>query len=252
MHMNSNTNQAILIGSTNYAQPPAIDNMKIRIVCAFKGAEQNFPTMTMLGRSLILSNQIQDCELLLVADNKHGLSTVYNQAIEDSQSKPVIMVFVHDDVLITDYHWQRRIREGLKQFDIVGVAGNTQRVPGQPGWIIQDTNMKLADKNVLSGAIGQGTEFPPPRLDVFGPTGLKCKLLDGVFLAARSDRLHETGLRFDSQFEFNFYDLDFCRSAEKLGLNMGTIDLSLVHASLGTLDQRWVDDYNKYIQKWGN
>jgi hypothetical protein len=31
---------------------------------------------------------------------------------------------------------------------------------------------------------------------------------------------------------------------------MGTIGLSIVHASEGTLDQRWLDAYRAYIAKW--
>lgn len=243
--------QSLVIG-THKKTNISVDNLLIRVVCASKGPAQNFSSATMLGRSLVACHLIKDCELYLIADNQQGLSTIYNQAIEQSKHEPKILVFVHDDVLITDYHWQQRVREGLKKFDIVGVAGNTQRLPNQPGWIIEDKTMKLASTHVLSGAIGQGSVFPPPKVDVFGPIGLECKLLDGVFLAVRSDRLHETGLRFDSQFAFHFYDLDFCRSAEQLNMRMGTIDVSLVHASLGTLDQSWLLNYEKYIKKWGD
>jgi len=114
--------------------------------------------------------------------------------------------------------------------------------------------MKLEheEKRYLSGAIGQGIQFPPERLDVFGPSGVECKLLDGVFLATTTTTLRKSKVRFDPRFGFHFYDLDFCRSAEQSGLTMGTISLSLVHASGGRLSQAWREAYQVYIQKWGD
>ena len=159
-------------------------------------------------------------------------------------------MFVHDDVLISDLFWAERVRDGLGQFDVVGVAGNRRRAAGQPGWVMVDLDGRLEAPEHLSGAIGQGDTFPPERVDVFGPSGQACRLLDGVFLAADSRMLHRTGLRFDERFTFDFYDLDLCRSAEVLGLSMGTIPLSLVHASLGTLDGDWHEAYRRYLAKW--
>ena len=42
-----------------------------------------------------------------------------------------------------------------------------------------------------------------------------------------------SGLRFDEQFDFHFYDLDFCRQAELKGMTMGTWPISVVHESGG-------------------
>jgi GT2 family glycosyltransferase len=153
--------------------------------------------------------------------------------------------------MIADYFWTERVRAGLRQFDAVGVVGNVRRVPGQASWIIVDPSTgRQDDYSNLSGAIGQGDQFPPGRLYAFGPVGRRCKLLDGVFLAANSETLLKAGLRFDSAFSFHFYDMDFCRSAERLDLKIGTIPLALVHASMGSLDQRWLDAYRRYLQKW--
>jgi GT2 family glycosyltransferase len=75
--------------------------------------------------------------------------------------------------------------------------------------------------------------------------------MDGVFFAATSAKLKESKLRFDPQFSFHFYDMDFCRSAESLGVKMGTIPLSLIHESYGSMDNQWYDAYRAYLQKWG-
>ncbi len=41
-------------------------------------------------------------------------------------------------------------------------------------------------------------------------------------MAIRSEILIARDLRFDRQFQFHFYDLDFCRQAEIKGVRMGT------------------------------
>jgi GT2 family glycosyltransferase len=159
---------------------------------------------------------------------------------------------MHDDILITDFFWSKRVREGLTDFDVVGIVGNSRRLTCQPSWIMTNLNGIQDDFKYLTGAIGQGSKFPPEKLDVFGPTGLECKLMDGVFFAAYSETLHTSGLRFDPAFKFHFYDMDFCRTAEKLNLRMGTIPLSIVHASYGIMDDKWRDSYSRYLNKWND
>ncbi len=225
------------------------DEIPIRVVCATKLRKDQF-RHSQTGKSLFSSNKTSPIQIRLYAENSVGLSELYNRAIEEVKGTPTILVFMHDDILITDFFWSKQVREGLKIFDIVGIVGNTNRQSAQPGWIITNLNGTLDDKKNLSGAIGQGSRFPPESLDVFGPTGLECKLMDGVFLAAYSETLHKSGLRFDPIFDFNFYDLDFCRSAEKLNLKMGTIPLSIIHASYGNMDDKWRASYNSYLSKW--
>jgi hypothetical protein len=91
------------------------------------------------------------------------------------------------------------------------------------------------DSGNLSGSVAHGTGFPPTVLNRFGPPGKAVKLLDGFFLAVRSETLLSKGIRFDESFDFHFYDMDFCRQAEQHGLRMGTWTLSAIHESGGRL-----------------
>jgi len=223
----------------------------IRVVCATRLPREKFLSQTQTGRSIQAFISSSKVEVRLYADNSQGLSYVYNQAIEESQENPAILVFMHDDVLIADYFYEKRIREGLKKFDIIGLAGNKRRIAGQVGWrtlnLVGDLDL---DEN-LSGVIGHGPSFPPQFFFTFGPTDVECKLMDGLFLAADSQTLQEKGLRFDERFSFHFYDLDFCRQAEIKQLKMGTIPLSVVHLSGGNMDQVWRNAYDEYMKKWG-
>jgi hypothetical protein len=228
-----------------------IENLPIRFVCATTLPPQQFFTHSLTGISVNAFRMVSKAEIMLFAENTTGLGELYNRAINGARDNPAILVFIHDDILICDYHWEKRIREGLNsRFDIVGLAGNKRRIKNQVGWRTIDQHDTLDAAENLSGVVGHGSSFPPQSLDVFGSTGAECKLLDGLFLSADSRTLWESGLRFDPQFKFHFYDLDFCRSAEQLNLKMGTIPLSVVHASEGNMSDSWSSAYEDYIAKW--
>ncbi|MBI6920413.1 class I SAM-dependent methyltransferase [Pseudomonas monteilii] len=222
----------------------------IRIVCGTRVSEQDFSKKTALGRSLLIHQAVNEVEIVLFAENAEGLSTIYNRAIDAAKDDPAILVFVHDDVHLCDFLWSVRIREAVEAFDVVGLAGNTRRLEGQPAWAFVDDRFTWDEKRYLSGLVGHGKGFPC-SISEFGPVPQECKLLDGLLLAADSERLWESGVRFDEQFEFHFYDMDFCRSAEINGLRMGTWPLSVVHESGGGFGTpSWRESFRRYQVKY--
>ncbi len=229
-----------------------LDGKPIRLVCATRCSQANFMRDTALGRSLALQRHARPPELLLFDNNSTGLATLYNAAIEQAASSPAILVFVHDDVSIQDFFWTERAHEALAQFDIVGLAGNRRRAPLQPAWAFATPDFKWDSPEYLSGTVGHGNGFPCDEVSYFGPSGVECKLLDGLMLIADSARLIESGVRFDEQFEFHFYDMDFCRQAESKGLRMGTWPISVVHESAGAFNTPpWRAAHERYLRKYG-
>jgi hypothetical protein len=80
-----------------------------------------------------------------------------------------------------------------------------------------------------------------------------CKQLDGVFLAVKSEVLIANNLFFDETFDFNCWDLDFCRQAEAKGVTMGTASISVLHESSGKFrNPAWDAAFKKYLEKWGD
>lgn len=235
--------------STNPIVPK---RLPIRLVVATRHADADFMTKTALGRSLGLYRHRQPPQLMLFANNTTGLSTLYNSAIDHAKNDPAILVFIHDDVSICDFFWVERIYQAVDTFDVVGLAGNKRRVPGQPAWAFPAPDFKPDQSGNLSGVVGHGKGFPSDVVSVFGPPGQSCKLLDGLMLVADSTRLNERGVRFDDQFAFHFYDMDFCRQAEINGLSLGTWPISVVHESHGAFGSpSWRDGYQRYLQKYG-
>jgi GT2 family glycosyltransferase len=117
--------------------------------------------------------------------------------------------------------------------------------------VFVDERMTWDQPENLSGRIGHGSGFPCP-VSHYGPTPQKCLLLDGLLLAVRSNILHKHGLRFDERFQFHFYDMDFCRQAEQLGVSMGTWPIGVIHESGGSVgSESWRAGLAAYFDKWG-
>jgi hypothetical protein len=234
------------------AQASPAEPMRIRVICATRADREGFFSTTALGKSLSL-HRPAGVEVRLFPRNEQGLPAVYNTAIAESARESAVLLFVHDDVHLCDFHWPARLREAFGAFDVVGLAGNRRRLPRQPGWGITDEKFTKDKRANLSGTVAHGPGFPPLSVDEFGPSCQKVLLLDGLFIAVRSDALQARSLRFDERFDFHFYDLDFCRQAERAGLTMGTWPISVVHESPGGfMSDGWRQGYDRYVEKWGD
>lgn len=223
----------------------------VKFVVATRSSAADFYTKTATGRSLALY-KFPFMDVCLFAENTTGLPTLYNSVIQKTAQAPCTLIFAHDDLHLLDFYWMDHIVNGLKQFQILGLAGNTRRLPRQPGWAFIDERFTWDDPQYLSGVVGHGTGFPPRQLGVFGPAGQRVKLLDGLFLAAHSTTFTNTGLAFDERFAFHFYDMDLCRQAEALNISCGTWPISLIHESGGNFtSEAWKTAYAAYLAKWG-
>lgn len=231
--------------------PFSQSNLKIRLVVATRQSQNDFFNSTATGRSFSLY-KFPFMETRIFPNNKAGLPEVYNVAIEESINDPAMLVFAHDDLHMLDYHWVDRLGMSLQQFQIVGLAGNKRRVAKQPAWFL-DEHFTWDSPENLSGIIGHGKAFPPSNLSSYGPPHQEVKLLDGLLLACLSKTLIDSNLRFDERFDFDFYDLDFCRQAEEKKIRMGTCALSVMHESVGNYaSEQWRQAYDLYLDKWGS
>jgi len=220
----------------------------IEIVTATRWSETEFWNGSALGISLRRLGQGAGLVPRLSFVNQRGLPEIFNARISAPDS-PEFLVFVHDDVWIDDFFFAERIVEGLEAYDVIGVAGNRRRVEHQPAWLFVDSKFTW-DKENLSGRVGHG-QNPFGQISSFGEVPAECELLDGVFLAAKKSALTSRGVLFDPRFAFHFYDMDFCRSARKSGLRLGTWPICLTHQSGGAFGtDGWAEGYRRYIDKW--
>jgi GT2 family glycosyltransferase len=222
----------------------------IDVVSATRLSAAEFDARAPLALSLRRLDRDPRLTRRIAFDNQFGLPEIYNRAVEANDGGD-ILVFVHDDVWLEDFYFSDRVLEGLKVFDVIGVAGNTRRLPGQDSWARSRDDSRL-DLPHLRGAIAHG-EGPLGKVGFYGPIVGEVELLDGVFLAARRDVLLKNGIRFDRRFAFHFYDLDFCRTARSKGLRLGTWPISMTHRSTGSPNSSaWVEGRTAYFAKWGD
>ena len=222
----------------------------IEIVSATRLPEADFWNRSPLGLSL--RRLAHDSRLVasLAFANQRGLPDIYNARISAKNDND-ILVFIHDDVWIDDYFLGDRVIEGLRTYDVIGVAGNRRRITNQPAWAFIDGKFTWDDRINLTGSVAHGSS-PCGPVSFFGKAPDDCERLDGVFLAAKKSTLITNGVFFDARFNFHFYDMDFCRSARQCGLRLGTWPICMTHQSGGAFGtERWNEKYRAYIEKWG-
>lgn len=182
-----------------------------------------------------------------------GLGEIFNQAL-DGTDPQTNLVFLHDDVYLNDWFFAQRVLEALERFDVVGVVGSVNPDLSQPSWGLRfDESLNAAGWQPglqRSGAVNH-FDYASPRVSMYGPTPMPCRLLDGLFLAIRTSAVKEKRVRFDPRFRFHCYDIDFCRSAAEHSLRIGTWPISVTHDSGGSYGS---DDFKQaaraYLEKW--
>lgn len=228
------------------------EEQTVRLVVATRRTKQAFFAETAMGQSY-KAYRPPNVEMRLFCENETlGLPQIYNAAIEEARNSPALMVFVHDDVYLPDFFWANRIAEGLRHFDILGVVGSAPRQPLQPAWHLKASGgtFVIRDEGGLSGSVAHDSTAMPTSVHHFGPARQRVALLDGLLMAASSEVLMATNLRFDERFRFHLYDVDFCREAEARSLSCGTWDIALVHQSRGRYDLAWLEAVKIYYEKW--
>ena len=222
----------------------------IEIVSATRLTQEEFLAKSALGLSLRRFQRDGRLRAAVAFSNAKGLPEVYNARITAQDGRDVL-IFVHDDVWIDDYFLPERVLEGLAAYDVIGVAGNRRRVPGQTAWAFIDEKRTWDQRANLSGRVAHGKHPFGAVSDYGDAVSAECELLDGVFLAARRARLLEKGVLFDKRFDFHFYDMDFCRTARRAGLRLGTWPVCLTHQSGGDFTaEAWKEKYRLYRNKW--
>ncbi len=231
----------------------------IRIVSATRASADEAPVHTLLGRCLASLQWDAEVRCSFACDNDgenaFGLGEVYNRFLTPKHAREIV-AFVHDDVAIDDYFIRQRLNEAMKQFDVVGVAGNMQAESDDVSWAFEfrgrdEERLYPIAHNRFSGAVAHLQEDAQRVVSHFGPTPMPCQRLDGCFIAVNVARILDAGVRFDEQFRFHAYDVDFSRAAVEAGLRVGTWPIAITHGSEGNFhSDSWREAALRYRAKW--
>ena len=232
--------------------------MTLHIVSSTRVPQSEFGG-TALGRSILRLRKPPKLSIEYENVGRLGLPEVYNAALQTADPSDT-MLFVHDDVLLGDLDVVDTLEAALRRFDVVGVAGGKHRAAGQATWFGPlDTFEKSIRAGRLSGAVSHVLPKGEAVFSVYGPAPQEVKLLDGLFIAvmAASLRAQRRGpgepCRFDPQFRYHLYDIDFCRSAELNGLSLGTWFIPIIHFHEygdGYRTPEWREAADLYLKKW--
>ncbi len=182
-------------------------------------------------------------------NNQKSLPGCYNAVLDDCAGTDVIIVFAHDDVRIGDVFLREKLADafGKQGYAIAGLAGSSQfnTNPDDPL-----TKWCQPPDSAWSGAVEHDLPGGLKYMTSYGPTPRRCVVLDGLFLAVDNTQIGT--LRFDEQFAFDFYDVDFCLRAHCTGLALGTTDIYVNHRSAGIASASYHQAQQKFRAKWGS
>lgn len=207
------------------------------------------PSNTALGKSV---DKIGDVYFTMETENSgekaKGLGTYYNECLDKFKDYNYI-VFCHDDVELVFSDMSYQVQSAMANFDVAGVAGCV--------------NPKIVERNLwhwMAGDIKNCRGFAGHSVNEqgvfnvtsFGPTPARVVLLDGVFLVVNVKKLRNTGVKFDEQFLFHHYDIDFSLTCNKNKLTLGVWPFIINHKSpgLANFHDSWVKSNESFINKW--
>lgn len=145
-----------------------------------------------------------------------------------------MILFLHDDVYINDILLFDKLLAAKKNrnLDVVGVAGAKGYQipnPNQPtGW--------WSPPNSQFGFAGSVVHKDKERgiylTTSYGPAPQRVLVIDGCFIAVMRSAI-DAGLRFNTNYKFDFYDIAFCLDAYKKNLKVGVEPILITHGSPG-------------------
>jgi hypothetical protein len=186
-----------------------------------------------------------DIEFFIFKDNKKGLPICYNEIIQAPENKDKMVLFVHDDVVLEDLFLYEKLMSS--PYTITGLAGTKtfDKNKDKLAWNL------ASERNHFIGEVAHSSNSSV-WTTVFGQTKSRALILDGLFLACKVSELVEKNLLFDTDFEFHFYDVAFCLSANEKQITCGVLPIRVIHFGLGDslLTSQWENANLLFKQKY--
>lgn len=178
-----------------------------------------------------------------------GLSKFYNNILDTYSGESDVVIFCHHDISLAYCNLQEQVYEGLKKFDIIGVAGGLE-----PQIIEKNLWHWMVPKEKYRGFAAHPYEGNNLYITSFGPSPSRVAVLDGVFLAFEIKKLQKNKhVRFDENFMWHHYDIDFCLTCNENKIKLGVWPILLNHVSPGLRDinqTEWNRSNAYFKEKW--
>lgn len=192
-----------------------------------------------------------DVKYDLYCNNKEGLSKIYNRAFEKANTDYVICL--HDDIVIHDIEIFEKIIRYSTQYDVMGLAGSSSfniNIADRKSWM----QCSMDKQRHLHGSV---THDIPGYVgfyntSTYGYMPAPVCNIDGLFMVMKKDVYKN--VKFDEQFTFDFYDLDYSLAALVANFKLGVIPLPCTHKSggYGIMEDKYLTAQALFVEKWKN
>lgn len=194
-------------------------------------------------------DKIKDkAKIIKIYNNKVGLSRLYNQFINPENIDKYI-VFMHDDAYCEDIFWKEKIEAFMEVFDAFGLAGTTGPIDltKPSAWHL------MSPREGMRGAVAHSSN-DKKWMTSFGLSQERVLMFDGVFMAINVEKILKANVKFDEQFTFHHYDLDFCLTCNQNHLRLGVVPIWITHKGLGDsmLNDLWLKSSELFVKKWSS
>jgi hypothetical protein len=208
------------------------------IICSIEAAK--FARVSECYRNLLANIPFE----IIGIHDAQSLSEGYNRGI--ARAKGEILILSHDDVLIVDPEFTKKIMERLKTYDLLGFAGAGRLVnatwfgAGQP-YLHGAVCHALARSRTLGLNIWGGAQWP---------VASDIKVMDGLCMITRTEVARAVGFDAETFNGFHLYDIDFSFSTYLAGYKLGICcDIPIIHESGGRFDHVHKEFALRFIDK---
>jgi GT2 family glycosyltransferase len=191
---------------------------------------------------------IYNFDITVLANNKKGLSHIYNAVLETDPHNDIIL-FMHDDVEIHDAFFVEKLKKAHETYDIVGLAGATSQnyktsFGGKHLWHLSSNDGRKHLRGIVAHYFPEGYY----NSMFFGRTPAEVSVIDGLFMSVKTSALKDKKL-FDEDFDFHHYDMAMCINAKAQGLKIGVWPIFVIHHGLGEFDNEIWNGSNETFKK---
>lgn len=203
------------------------------------------------------SNNICEISFRLIENNKEVLTKLYNSILAKYRSNEYsvdYVIFMHSDVNFNIENFVKHLLSLEDKYDIIGLAGSKKiNLKATPLSWFTASNDRSDERYGYIVSKFNGMDIPSffnenhPNV-----TDTETASVDGLCMIL-SKKIIDSDIKFDEQFENDFYDLDFClQSMLNYNFTVGTMIEPTYHTSVGEsiLGTKFLEFENKFREKW--